>query len=72
MKKLLLVDKKDKVIGTETKEKCHQGKGILHRAFSVYIFKQQGPAFNSTEKQVQAVVASLLVGTHMLQSSSQW
>ncbi len=38
MKKLLLVNKKDKVIGFETKENCHQGKGILHRAFSVYIF----------------------------------
>ena len=38
MKKLLVVNKKDKVIGFETKEKCHQGKGILHRAFSVYIF----------------------------------
>lgn len=42
MKKLLLVDKKDKVIGFETKEKCHQGKGILHRAFSVYIFNDKG------------------------------
>ncbi len=42
MKKLLLVDKKDKVIGFETKENCHQGKGILHRAFSVYIFNNKG------------------------------
>jgi len=42
MKKLLLVNKKDKVIGFETKENCHQGKGILHRAFSVYIFNNKG------------------------------
>jgi len=41
MKKLLLVDKEDKVIGVETKEKCHQGKGILHRAFSVYVFNDK-------------------------------
>jgi len=42
MEKLLLVNKKDKIIGFETKEKCHQGKGILHRAFSVYIFNNKG------------------------------
>jgi len=42
MEKLLLVNKKDKVIGFETKEKCHQGKGILHRAFSVYVFNNKG------------------------------
>ncbi|HHE76693.1 MAG TPA: isopentenyl-diphosphate Delta-isomerase, partial [Candidatus Parcubacteria bacterium] len=38
MDKLILVNNKDKIIGYETKEKCHQGKGILHRAFSIYIF----------------------------------
>ena len=42
MKKLLLVNKKDEVIGFETKEKCHAGKGILHRAFSVYLFNNKG------------------------------
>ncbi len=42
MDKLLLVDKNDKVVGYETKEKCHEGKGILHRAFSVYLFDDKG------------------------------
>jgi len=42
MEKLLLVDEKDKIIGYETKEKCHQGNGILHRAFSVYLFDKKG------------------------------
>jgi geranylgeranyl diphosphate synthase type I len=42
MEKLLLVDKKDKVIGVETKENCHKGKGTLHRAFSVYVFNNKG------------------------------
>ena len=42
MKKLLLVNKKDQIIGCETKEKCHQGKGILHRAFSVYLVDEKG------------------------------
>lgn len=40
-KKLLLVNKKDKVIGTETKEKCHDGRGILHRAFSILILNNK-------------------------------
>jgi isopentenyl-diphosphate delta-isomerase len=35
---LILVDVEDNVLGYETKEKCHQGKGILHRAFSIFIF----------------------------------
>jgi isopentenyl-diphosphate delta-isomerase len=39
--KLLVVDKKDRIIGTESKEKCHQGRGILHRAFSILIFNKR-------------------------------
>lgn len=42
MKKLLLVNQEDKAIGTRTKQECHQGKGLLHRAFSVYIFNSKG------------------------------
>jgi isopentenyl-diphosphate delta-isomerase len=38
--KLVLVNEKDKVIGLEDKLKCHLGKGLLHRAFSIYIFKK--------------------------------
>lgn len=40
MIKLLVVNKNDKIIGTETKEKCHRGKGILHRAFSIFVFNK--------------------------------
>ena len=35
---MILVDPDDKILGYESKEKCHQGKGILHRAFSIFIF----------------------------------
>jgi len=35
---LILVDVGDNVLGYETKEKCHRGKGKLHRAFSIFIF----------------------------------
>ncbi len=38
----MLVNEKDEVIGTEEKMKCHLGKGVLHRAFSVYIFNNKG------------------------------
>lgn len=38
---LILVDGKDNVIGFENKERCHQGKGLRHRAFSVFIFNDQ-------------------------------
>jgi len=39
--KLVLVDEKDNVVGYEEKEKCHEGNGILHRAFSVFIFNDK-------------------------------
>lgn len=42
MEKLLLVNEKDEVLGEETKEKCHQGEGILHRAFSAHVFNSKG------------------------------
>lgn len=35
--KLILVDNQDRVIGYENKAKCHQGQGILHRAFTVLV-----------------------------------
>ena len=34
----ILVDSSDNRIGSETKLNCHQGDGILHRAFSVLLF----------------------------------
>jgi len=38
---LILVDEKDHIIGYENREKCHQGEGLLHRAFSIFIFNPQ-------------------------------
>ncbi|MFP4279908.1 MAG: isopentenyl-diphosphate Delta-isomerase [Halochromatium sp.] len=35
---LILVDSEDRVIGHETKVKAHQGDGLLHRAFSIFLF----------------------------------
>ncbi len=35
---LIVVDRDDRVIGYRTKADCHDGDGILHRAFSVFLF----------------------------------
>lgn len=35
---LILVDENDHEIGHETKSVCHVGDGILHRAFSIFVF----------------------------------
>lgn len=36
---LVLVDDHDKELGTETREKCHDGKGLRHRAYVVFLFR---------------------------------
>lgn len=35
---LVLVDEGDREIGVETKHACHEGEGLLHRAFSIFVF----------------------------------
>jgi len=39
---LILVDANDREIGCKSKVECHAGHGILHRAFSIFIFDSQG------------------------------
>jgi isopentenyl-diphosphate delta-isomerase len=39
---LILVDADDKPVGFETKQRCHAGEGLLHRAFSVFLFDAAG------------------------------
>jgi isopentenyl-diphosphate delta-isomerase len=38
---LILVDEFDRDVGHLSKEQCHQGGGVLHRAFSLLIFNDQ-------------------------------
>lgn len=40
--RLILVDENDNEIGTLPKDKCHDGRGQLHRAFSLFIFNDAG------------------------------
>src|SRR5580692_11513079 len=39
---LILVDEADRGVGHLSKVLCHQGRGILHRAFSLLIFNASG------------------------------
>ena len=39
---LILVDEADRSLGVLSKVLCHEGRGILHRAFSLLIFNERG------------------------------
>jgi isopentenyl-diphosphate delta-isomerase len=39
---LILVDEADREVGHLGKEQCHEGRGVLHRAFSILIFNDRG------------------------------
>ncbi len=38
---LILVDELDREIGQSAKSDCHAGNGVLHRAFSIFIFNNK-------------------------------
>jgi len=39
---LILVDRDDNELGTLSKARCHDGEGVLHRAFSLFVFDPAG------------------------------
>ena len=39
---LILVDEADREVGHMSKTQCHEGRGTLHRAFSLLIFNAGG------------------------------
>ena len=39
---LILVDTEDREIGHLSKLECHKNEGILHRAFSIFLFNDEG------------------------------
>ena len=39
---LVLVDGDDQAVGLRDKRSCHEGRGILHRAISVFLFDPRG------------------------------
>src|SRR3989338_4905829 len=38
---ILVVNENDEVIGLNTKENCHAGQGILHRAITIFVFNDK-------------------------------
>ena len=38
---LILVDEQDREIGFKAKADCHTGSGVLHRAFSIFVFNSR-------------------------------
>lgn len=39
---LILVDSQDREVGRLDKSACHDGEGVLHRAFSLFVFNPRG------------------------------
>ncbi len=39
---LILVDSQDREVGVLAKADCHDGAGVLHRAFSLFVFNEEG------------------------------
>ena len=39
---LILVDEADREVGHASRARCHEGGGLLHRAFSLFIFNDDG------------------------------
>jgi isopentenyl-diphosphate delta-isomerase len=39
---LILVDAQDREVGYRSKAECHDGDGVLHRAFSLFVFDRRG------------------------------
>lgn len=40
--RLILVDENDHDVGQLSKLECHEGDGVLHRAFSIFLFDHRG------------------------------
>ncbi len=58
---LILVDDQDEIVGYMPKVQCHAGEGVLHRAFSVFLFDSQGRVLmqkRSAEKPLWPLVWS--------------
>jgi isopentenyl-diphosphate delta-isomerase len=52
---LVLVDESDRVVGHLAKGACHDGEGVLHRAFSLFLFNRDGELLlqrRSSEKRL--------------------
>jgi len=73
MDRLVVVDEHDIPLGLEDKWRCHEGKGILHRAFSVLVFNRDGQLLlqrRSENKQLWPLYWSNTCCSHPLEGES--
>ena len=54
---LILVDREDNELGFASKADCHFGSGLLHRAFSVFIFNSSGQVLLQQRSRQKALWA---------------
>jgi len=62
----ILVDKKDKPIGTASKRECHamkEGSSLLHRAFSLFIFNERNELLLQQRSDTKITFPSLWTNT---------
>jgi len=65
---LPLVDENDNEIGRETREKCHLGKGRMHRAIAVFLFTDKNSMLTQQRSQKKLLWPGYLdcaVATHV-------
>ncbi|MDX1403519.1 MAG: isopentenyl-diphosphate Delta-isomerase [Woeseiaceae bacterium] len=70
---LILVDRDDNEIGSMGKDECHDGNGILHRAFSIFLFNDSGKLLlqkRSREKRLWPLFWSNTCCSHPRQGES--
>jgi len=70
MVKLVIVNNKDEEIGLEEKLKAHLGKGILHRAFTIFVFNPKSQLLiqkRSKNKFLWPLVWETTCSSHPLQ-----
>lgn len=50
---LILVDPDDNVVGHMSRTEAHRGKGVLHRAFSIFLFNSNGEVLMQQRAEVK-------------------
>ena len=73
MEQIIIVDENDNCLGIEEKEKCHNGEGILHRAFLAMVFNNEGQlllARRSKEKRLWPGYWDGTVASHLFEGEN--
>ena len=71
---LVLVNEADEEVGFATKRRCHDGDGLLHRAFSVFLFSPAGDVLlqqRSEQKRLWPGVWSNACCSHQRRGETQ-